>query len=244
MCVNSGKKNMRYTLLIFSLLVLGCQSTPKKKVNNAPLNKSKSAKVSDLQLKEKEGEKEKKIVPLTAESAIPFFFEYNKKNPEKYIQIQTQFGNIDIELDPKKPYHRANFIYLIKNRYFDGTLFHRVVPGFIIQGGNSDNRKVMRRRTDLGRYLIPVDADPSDRHDRGVISMPSSEIDNPYKLASPYEFFIVQQTPGAYHLDGNYTPFGRVIRGMDVVDKINAVKTDNREMPLINVSMKIRILNK
>ena len=72
--------------------------------------------------------------------------------------------------------------------------------------------------------------------------MPSSEIDNPYKLASPYEFFIVQQQPGAYHLDGNYTPFGKVIRGMDVVDKINQVTTDKREMPLINISMKIRIL--
>ena len=72
--------------------------------------------------------------------------------------------------------------------------------------------------------------------------MPSSEIDNPYKLASPYEFFIVQQRPGAYHLDGNYTPFGRVIKGMDVVDKINQVAIDKRDMPLINISMKIKLL--
>ena len=100
----------------------------------------------------------------------------------------------------------------------------------------------MRKRRELGRYLIPVDAAPSDRHHRGVISMPSSEIDNPYKLASPYEFFIVQQRPGAYHLDGNYTPFGRVIKGMDVVDKINQVAIDKRDMPLINISMKIKLL--
>ena len=77
----------------------------------------------------------------------------------------------------------------------------------------------MRKRRELGRYLIPVDAAPSDRHHRGVISMPSSEIDNPYKLASMS--FLSFNKGQAYHLDGNYTPFGRVIKGMDVVDKIN-----------------------
>ena len=65
--------------------------------------------------------------------------------------------------------------------------------------------------------------------------MPSSERDNPHKLASPYEFFIVVTKPGSYHLDGSYTPFGRVIEGMDVVDKINAVEIDSGEWPMRNV---------
>ena len=219
------------------ILFVGCQSkTPQKK---SPIKKDPN---SIQKVKASPPQKQSRFEPLTDKTAIPFFFEYEKKNPETLVRIETQFGNIDLELDPEKPYHRANFIFLIKNRYFDGTLFHRVVPGFIIQGGASDNAKVMRKRRELGRYLIPVDAAKTDRHHRGVISMPSSEIDNPYKLASPYEFFIVQQNPGAYHLDGNYTPFGKVIRGMDVVDKINQVKTDKREMPLINVSMKMKIL--
>ena len=72
--------------------------------------------------------------------------------------------------------------------------------------------------------------------------MPSSEIENPHKLASPYEFFIVNQSPGAYHLDGNYTVFGKVIKGMDVVDKINKQKTDNRETPLTNVFMDVSVI--
>ena len=72
--------------------------------------------------------------------------------------------------------------------------------------------------------------------------MPSSEIQNPHKLASPYEFFIVQQRPGAYHLDGNYTIFGKVTSGMDVVDEINRQRTDNRETPLTNVFIDIVII--
>ncbi|MGI9541410.1 MAG: peptidylprolyl isomerase, partial [Flavobacteriaceae bacterium] len=80
------------------------------------------------------------------------------------------------------------------------------------------------------------------KHHRGVISMPSSEIENPYKSASPYEFFIVQQDPGAYHLDGSYTVFGKVIKGMDVVDEINRQTIDGRETPLTNVFMEVSIL--
>ena len=73
--------------------------------------------------------------------------------------------------------------------------------------------------------------------------MPSSEIENPHRLASPYEFFIVQQSPGAYHLDGNYTVFGYVVDGMEVVDKINRVPIDSREWPIDNVRMRVRLLD-
>ena len=72
--------------------------------------------------------------------------------------------------------------------------------------------------------------------------MPSSEIDNPHKLASPYEFFIVQKKDGAYHLDGNYTAFGRVVKGMSVVDEISNLKTDKRDWPIDNVRFKTEIL--
>ena len=72
--------------------------------------------------------------------------------------------------------------------------------------------------------------------------MPSSEIDNPHKMASPYEFFIVQQSQGAHHLDGSYTAFGEVISGMDVVDKINSQPTDKKEMPRENIYLKTIII--
>ena len=74
------------------------------------------------------------------------FFEYEKKNKENRVRIKTKYGNIDIELFKETPYHRSNFIYLTKKKYFNGTSFHRVVKDFIIQGGNSDSYEISKRR--------------------------------------------------------------------------------------------------
>ena len=213
---------------------IGCQEKTKK-------NTTKVKVLEKKQLKKVEPKEEKRIY-LDDKNAIPFFYEYAKKNKENKVRIITKFGNIDILLYDNTPYHRANFVYLTKLKYFDGTMFHRVVPNFIIQGGNSDSRKKMKKRHEIGRYLLPPDTKKGHSHHRGVLSVPSSEIDNPHKLASPYEFFIVHQSPGAYHLDGHYTAFGEVIDGMEVVDQINQLKIDNREMPISNVYMKTRIL--
>lgn len=144
-------------------------------------------------------------------------------------------GSFTIELYDNVPYHKANFIYLARKKYFDSTQFHRVVKDFIIQGGNSDDRKTASKRREIGRYLLPPDTQKGHKHHRGTISMPSSERDNPHKLASPYEFFIVVTNPGSYHLDGSYTPFGRVIEGMDVVDAINQVPVGDGDWPWQNI---------
>ena len=224
--------------LFFGVLLfvqIGCEVKPKK-------NHTKIKVAEKKQLKKVEAI-ENKVTYLDDENAIPFFYEYAKKNKENKVRIITKYGNIDILLYNNTPYHRANFIYLTKKKYFDGTMFHRVVPKFIIQGGNSDSRKSMKKRGEIGRYLLPPDTKKGNSHHRGVISMPSSEIDNPHKLASPFEFFIVQQSPGAYHLDGNYTAFGEVIKGMHVVDIINQQKVDKREMPISNIYMNIEIIN-
>lgn len=92
---------------------------------------------------------------LTTQSAIPFLFEYEKKNKERKVRITTSYGDIDIELFEQTPYHRANFIFLTKQKYFDGTVFHRVVPDFVVQGGNSDGWDVQRKRRKIGNYLLP-----------------------------------------------------------------------------------------
>ena len=225
--------HVKNIFLIFSFLILSsCKdipNKPSKKIINKQVNKNKP------KLK-------KEVFLLNDKNAIPFFFNYEKENKENQVRIVTDYGNIDIQLYKDTPYHRANFIFLTKKKYFDGEYFHRVVKDFIIQGGNSDNRSTSKKRRAIGKYLLPPDTKKGHKHHRGVISMPSSEIENPYKLASPYEFFIVQKKDGAYHLDGDYTAFGKVIDGMSVVDKIANLKTDKREWPIENVRFKTLII--
>jgi peptidyl-prolyl cis-trans isomerase A (cyclophilin A) len=186
---------------------------------------------------------QKKEFVLNDDNAIPFLFAYAQENKQKMVRVETDFGSFVIALNENTPYHRANFIYLTKRNYFDGTFFHRVVKDFIIQGGNSDQTSTSKKRRKIGKYLLPPDTRNGLRHHRGAVSMPSSEIENPHRLASPYEFFVVQQSPGAYHLDKNYTVFGYVVEGMDVVDQINSVPTDKREWPIDNIRMKISVID-
>ena len=215
-------------------MLINCQFD--KRINSTIKN------TEHLKTEIKEKKIQKKDNVLNENNAVKFLFDYGNKNKENKVRIHTEYGDIDIFLFENTHIHRSNFIYLIKQGYFDGTIFHRVVPNFIIQGGNSDNSKILIKRSEIGRYLLPPDTRKGNKHHRGVISMPSSEIDNPHKLASPYEFFIVQQNPGAYHLDKDYTAFGKVIRGMDVVDKINQEPTDERDTPHKNIYIKATII--
>ena len=236
---------VKIVILALGILMLNIQCSNSKKKTLKPLvkeQKTEEEKNYTLKNLKKLQEKEEKTILLNDQNAIPFFFNYQKKNLEDKVRISTRFGDIDIQLYKNTPYHRANFIYLTKKGYFNGSTFHRVVPNFIIQGGNSDRAETADKRRKIGKYLLPHDTRKGYKHHRGVISMPSSEIENPHKLASPYEFFIVQQSPGAYHLDGSYTAFGKVIKGMDVVDKINKQKVDNREAPLTNIHMQVSII--
>ena len=181
---------------------------------------------------------------LNEENAIHFFFDYQKGLKENKVRLTTSLGSFTVQLYDNVPYHKANFIYLTRQGYFDSTMFHRVVRDFIIQGGNADNESTAQKRKNIGRYLLPPDTRKGYKHHRGTLSMPSSEINNPHMLASPYEFFIVVTKPGSYHLDGNYTPFGKVIEGMDVVDAINKVETDDGDWPSQNVYiLKAEIVN-
>ena len=231
----------RSLILLFSIafasITLSCNSTAASKSNNQTVVETPKPTVAKKIVPQKKSD-----LPLNAETAIPFLKAYGEKHPENKVRIETPLGSFDVLLFKNTPYHRANFIFLTKQEYFNNTYFHRVVSDFIIQGGNSDNADTGQNRRKIGKYLLPPDTRKGHKHHRGVISMPSSEIENPHKLASPYEFFIVHQSPGAYHLDGSYTVFGKVIRGMEVVDAINALPTDKREWPLTNMRMRITVL--
>jgi len=243
---------IRYSLISLMFLT-SCNQNPNNDIKDSS-NSSRNQIKDSVELskndqpyqspisKEKTKEESNKVsnydFVLDEENAIAFFFEYNKTLKETKVKLETNFGDITIELFNNVPYHKANFIYLTKKGYFNNTYFHRIVKGFIIQGGNADIPEVSQKRRAIGRYLLPPDTRKGHKHHRGVVSMPSSDIDNPHKLASPYEFFIVVTKPGSYHLDGGYTPFGQVIEGMDVVDQINAQKVDSGDWPMRNIVIK------
>lgn len=223
---------MRFFLLLFlSGILIQCEG---KQTNTIQTKKKNLPSIT----KESIPEKKQQNFLLNDSNVMEFFLDYDKKHKENTVRITTDFGTIDIKLFEETKFHRSNFIYLIKKGYFDNTQFYRVIQNFVIQGGNSDDRETYIKRRKIGKYLLPNDYDKGFKHHRGVLSMPSKNVDNPYKKASPYEFFIVQQKGGAHHLDGDYTIFGTVIRGMEVVDKIAAVPTDATDWPLQNVYIK------
>ena len=172
---------------------------------------------------------------LVQEELIPFLMEYGEENPEDEVRIKTRFGDIDLKLYQDTPLHRANFIFLVKQDYFDNTFFHRVAEGFVVQGGNSDNPETNIKRHYIGDFLIPSEFEAGHKHVRGALSAAKYSEQNVSKASSPYEFFIVQSERGAHHLDNEHTVFGRVTDGMDVVDSINKVEVDGSEWPLRNI---------
>ncbi len=215
----------------------GCKDQPQN--TPAPVQVENVLKDSVPETKPEEEEPFK----LTEENAIDFFFEYQKGLTENKVKITTSLGAFTVQLYDNVPYHKANFIYLARQGYFNDTQFHRVVKDFIIQGGNSDDMETANKRKVIGRYLLPPDTRKGYKHHRGTLSVPSSEINNPHMLASPYEFFIVVTDPGSYHLDGDYTPFGKVIQGMDIVDKINQQPVGKGDWPFQNIYIeKVEVL--
>ena len=219
--------NLKKIVLFILLLSISCDE--KKDII------VKKVKTTKKELKRNNLENEFR---LSDDNVMEFFLDYDKNHKENKVRIFTDYGEIDILLFENTKFHRSIFIYLTKKNYFQNTQFYRVINNFIIQGGNSDNRKISQKRKKIGRYLLPNDLNKGHTHKRGMVSMPSSLVDNPYKMASPFEFFIVQKKNGAHHLDGDYTVFGKVTKGMDTVDKIASRPTDNRDWPIDNVYIK------
>lgn len=230
-------RQLALTTSILLFFLASCGEAPKKEYpkTTETIEPKDSIPEKTSPTEENEEEEQDEAFVLNEENVIDFFFNYAKNLKKNKVKLTTTMGSFTVELYDDVPYHKANFIYLARKKYFDSTQFHRVVKDFIIQGGNSDDKRTSRKRREIGRYLLPPDAKKGYKHHRGTISMPSSERDNPHKLASPYEFFIVVTKPGSYHLDGSYTPFGRVIEGMDVVDAINNVPVGDGDWPFKNV---------
>lgn len=149
------------------------------------------------------------------------------KYPTVTLTIEGK-GDIVIELYPKKaPGTVANFISLVEEGFYDGLTFHRIIPGFVIQGGDPEGTGMGGPGyTIKGEFASNGFTQNDLKHERGVISMARSQ--HPDSAGS--QFFIMHQD--APHLDGEYAAFGKVIKGMDVVDKIAETPTDVNDFPI------------
>ena len=148
--------------------------------------------------------------------------------------IETVHGTIKLEFfDDLAPGHVKNFKDLAGKGYYDGTTFHRVVPGFMIQGGDPNSKTGNRSSHGSGGPGYTIDAEFNDtKHDRGVLSMARSGEPN----SAGSQFFICVKD--AFFLDGQYTAFGRVIEGMDVADKIVNEPRDSNDNPKEKIEIK------
>lgn len=183
--------------------------------------------------------------------------------------IETDYGTIEIKLLNSTPKHRDNFIKLAKEGFYDSLLFHRVMPGFMIQGGDPDSRNaVPGQQLGMGNPGYMIDPEIGAPHIRGALA--AARTQNPQKKSSGSQFYIVQGQPvddayldqieaekgirynptqrqlykeagGTPFLDMDYTVFGEVVSGMEVVDKIAALPRSPNDRPEVDVRMKIRI---
>lgn len=236
-------KTISYLVLIY-LIFISCEDT-KKSVSKHSSPITKKQNVTKMNTNTKKDTVVKKITypEITQDNVVPFLTEYGKNNLETKVKINTIYGDIFIELFKDTPLHRANFIYLIKQNYFEDSFFHRVVPNFIIQGGDSDNAITPKKRSKIGaHYRIPAEI----KHKQiqyGHICGAKEYRENPDKLSAPFEFFIFLGPPSSTrHLNGNYTVFGKVTKGMKVVEKIANLPADKGEWPLENVYINVEII--
>ena len=151
--------------------------------------------------------------------------------------IETTLGTIEVEFfEDKAPGHVKNFKDLASKGFYNGTTFHRVIPGFMIQGGDPNTKSEDRSQHGMGGPGYTIDAEFNETpHDRGVLSMARSQEPN----SAGSQFFIVVKS--SHFLDGKYTVFGKVIKGMDVADKIVAEPRDGRDNPNVKIEIKVMI---
>ena len=188
-----------------------------------------------------------------------------------YVTIETEYGNMKVLLYDETPKHKENFIKLVSEGFYNDLLFHRVIDGFMLQGGDPDSRNAPAG-TMLGSggpgYLI--DAEIGAPHLKGALAAARTGAGNPEKKSSGSQFYIVQGNPvtnvqldalanfkkikyseaqkalyaeigGRPDLDQDYTVFGEIVEGLDVVDKIAKVPVDKADRPEQDVKMQIRM---
>lgn len=212
-------------------LILGCNQGAKKAAQTeaqAALEQTRQDSVEQAEQMKRE-QKVMAILPSLPEEPI--------------FEIVTDMGTIKIKLYGKTPKHRENFAKLALSGYFDGLIFHRVINGFMIQGGDPYTRDTSAAAVEkYGQggpgYTVPAEFVPEYKHKKGALAAARrGDAANPMKESSGSQFYLVQDAAACAQLDGEYTVFGETIEGLDIIDRIAMVATDRRDRPIKNVTI-------
>jgi cyclophilin family peptidyl-prolyl cis-trans isomerase len=163
---------------------------------------------------------------------------------EYLVTIGTSLGNITLLLYDETPLHKANFVKLSKSGFYNGTTFHRIIDGFMIQGGDPNSKDADPYNDGQGGpgYTIPAEFNPKYSHVKGALAAARmGDAVNPKKESSGSQFYLVENNEGAHFLDNQYTVFGQVIKGIEVVEKIAEQAKDGRDRPINDIKMTVKI---
>ena len=158
------------------------------------------------------------------------------------VQLTTKFGDIVIWLYNETPKHKANFLKLAKEGFYNGTTFHRIINNFMIQGGDPNSKDDDPTNDGIGGpgYTIEAEFLPSITHVCGAVA--AARNNNPEKRSSGSQFYIVQNKNGTHQLDGAYTVFGKVLSGIEFVDQISVQPKGANDRPLANITMQVKVI--
>jgi cyclophilin family peptidyl-prolyl cis-trans isomerase len=173
---------------------------------------------------------------------IAFAQKKKSKKKETLITITTDLGTMRLILFDATPEHKANFIKLTKEGFYNGTTFHRIIDNFMIQGGDplSKDQDPNNDGTGGPGYTIKAEFVPEFKHIRGAVAAArQGDQVNPEKRSSGSQFYIVENHKGTPFLDNAYTVFGQVIDGLDIIDKIAEQPKDARDRPKTDIKITI-----
>ncbi len=177
---------------------------------------------------------------------MPGFAAKKPAKKDMLVTISTSFGNMKVILYDRTPKHKENFLKLAKQGFYNNTTFHRIINEFMIQGGDANSKDEDPNndgRGDIG-YRIPAEIFPDLKHVRGALA--AARNNSPNKESSGSQFYIVENHQGTPFLDNNYTVFGQVISGLEVIDKIAEQPKGAMDRPItaIKITMKVEKVKK
>ena len=225
------KKNLTKVFCVLGILAIaaGCNNE-KKKADAAAKEAAEQFRRDSLELVEQAERQTKALAIITTLPEEPVF------------DIVTNMGTIKVKLYSQTPKHRENFAKLALSGFYDGLLFHRVINEFMIQGGDpltKDPSKENSYGTGGPNYTVPAEFVPEYRHKKGALAAARrGDAANPLKESSGSQFYLVQNEQACAQLDGAYTVFGETVEGLDIIDKIANVATNQRDLPLSEVRIK------